>query len=60
VQFGQIMRIIARDIRELRATMICSVISDGPITAQTVETLLRRTPEDVRALEVPPAGRRRN
>jgi hypothetical protein len=52
VQFGEMMRILARDMRELRATLICSVVSDGPISAQVLETLLRQTPEDMRELEM--------
>src|SRR4029450_310208 len=53
VQFGEIMRILARDMRELRATLICSVVSDGPISAQVIQTLLRQTSEDARELESP-------
>ena len=51
VQFSEIMRILVRDIRELRATLICSVVSDGPISAQVIQTLLRQTPSDVSELE---------
>jgi uncharacterized coiled-coil protein SlyX len=53
VQFSELMRILARDMRELRATLICSVVSDGPISAQVIEALLRQTPDDVRELEAP-------
>ncbi len=53
VQFSQMMRILARDMRELRATLICSVVSDGPISAQLIETLLRQTPDDAGELELP-------
>jgi hypothetical protein len=51
VQFSEMMRILARDMRELRATLICSVVSDGPISAQVIQALLRQTPDDVRELE---------
>ena len=51
VQFGEMMRILARDLRELRATLICSVVSDGPVSAQVIQTLLRQTPDDTRELE---------
>jgi len=51
VQFGEMMRILGRDMRELRATLICSVVSDGPISAQVIQTLLRQTSEDMRELE---------
>ena len=54
VQFSEMMRILARDMRELRATLICSVVSDGPISAQVIQTLLRQTADDVEKLEVPP------
>src|SRR3954449_326369 len=54
VQFSEMMRILARDMRELRATLICSVVSDGPISAQVIQTLLRQTPDDVGALEISP------
>ncbi|MDQ2998470.1 MAG: hypothetical protein M3R61_15660 [Chloroflexota bacterium] len=47
------MRILVRDMRELRATLICSVVSDGPISAQTIQALLRQTPSDVCELELP-------
>jgi hypothetical protein len=47
------MRILARDMRELRATLICSVVSDGPISAQVIQTLLRQTPDDLSELEMP-------
>ena len=47
------MRILARDMRELRATLICSVVSDGPISAQLIQTLLRQTPDDAGELEMP-------
>ena len=53
VQFGEILRILARDMRELRATLICSVVSDGPISAQAIQTLLRQTPSDACELEMP-------
>ena len=53
VQFSEIMRILVRDMRELRATLICSVVSDGPISAQVIQTLLRQTPDDVCELEMP-------
>jgi hypothetical protein len=53
VQFSELMRILARDMRELRATLICSVVSDGPISAQVIETLLRQTSDDLCELEAP-------
>ena len=52
VQFSEMMRILVRDVHELRATLICSVVSDGPISAQVIQTLLRQTPEDVDELNV--------
>jgi hypothetical protein len=53
VQFSEMMRILGRDMRELRATLICSVVSDGPISAEVIQTLLRQTPDDVGELELP-------
>ena len=53
VQFSQMMRILVRDMHDLRATLICSVVSDGPISAQVIQTLLRQTPDDVGELEMP-------
>ncbi|HET9224671.1 MAG TPA: hypothetical protein VFO07_19315 [Roseiflexaceae bacterium] len=53
VQFSEMTRILARDMRELRATLICSVVSDGPISAQVIQALLRQTSEDARELEFP-------
>ena len=52
VQFSEMMRILVRDVHELRATLICSVVSDGPISAQVIQTLLRQTPEDMGELEM--------
>ena len=52
VQFSEMMRILVRDIHELRATLICSVVSDGPISAQVIQTLLRQTPDDMSELEM--------
>ena len=59
-QFGEMFRILARDLRELRTTLICSVVSDGPISAQSIAALLRQTPEDMRELEVAGAPFRHN
>jgi hypothetical protein len=53
VQFSQMMRILVRDMHELRATLICSVVSDGPISAQVIQSLLRQTPDDIVELEMP-------
>ena len=50
-QFSEMIRILARDMRELRTTLICSVVNDGPISAQIVQSLLRQTSEDKRDLE---------
>jgi predicted transcriptional regulator len=52
VQFSEMIRILARDTRELRTTLICSVVSDGPISTQIIQTLLRETPDDLREMEV--------
>ena len=52
VQFSEMMRILVRDMHELRATLICSVVSDGPISAQVIQTLLRQTPDDMGELEM--------
>lgn len=57
VQFSEMIRILTRDIREMRASLICSVINDGPINAQLLYTLLRKTADDERdlsALSTPP------
>ena len=51
-QFGEMIRILVRDLRELRTTLICSVVSEGPLSAQSIETLLRQAPEDRRELEL--------
>ncbi|GIW01423.1 MULTISPECIES: hypothetical protein [Roseiflexus] len=45
-QFAQMFRVVARDVRELRATLICSLLEEGPITADHLMTLLRQTPND--------------
>jgi hypothetical protein len=45
-QFAQMFRVVARDVRELRATLICSLLEEGPITADHLITLLRQTPDD--------------
>ncbi|HWQ11980.1 MAG TPA: hypothetical protein VNL77_04230 [Roseiflexaceae bacterium] len=48
VQFSQMLRVLARDTRELRATLICSLLSEGPVSAQTIQALLRQAhgPQD--------------
>lgn len=51
-QFSQMFRVVARDVRELRATLICSLLEEGPITAGHLMTLLRQTAEDERVREV--------
>lgn len=53
VQFSEMMRILSRDMHELRATLICSVVSDGPISAQVIQALLRQTPGDAVELDMP-------
>jgi hypothetical protein len=53
VQFSEMIRILGRDQRELRATLICSVVADGPISTQLIQLLLRQRPEDARELEIP-------
>jgi hypothetical protein len=50
-QFGEMIRILVRDLREMRTLLICSVVSEGPISAQSIEMLLRETPEDRLELE---------
>ena len=50
-QFGGMILILVRDMRELRTTLICSVVNEGPISAQSIEMLLRETFEDRRELE---------
>ncbi|MGQ9548762.1 MAG: hypothetical protein ACUVSY_09260 [Roseiflexus sp.] len=45
-QFAQMFRVVARDVRELRTTLICSLLEEGPITADRLITLLRQTSDD--------------
>jgi hypothetical protein len=45
VQFSQMLRVLARDTRELRATLICSLLSEGPVSAKTIHALLRQAHE---------------
>jgi len=45
-QFAQMFRVVARDVRELRATLICSLLEEGPITADHLITLLRQTSDE--------------
>ncbi len=63
VQFAEIIRILARDMHELRASLICSVLNDGPISAKILKELLRETDADCRDLEIkafPPASQNAN
>ncbi len=46
VQAAQLLRILTRDVRELRASLICSLLSDGPISVETLQGLLRTAAED--------------
>ena len=48
VQFSEMIRIMARDLRELRATVICSAVSDGPISTQLLQLILRPRSDDQR------------
>ncbi|MCS6939477.1 MAG: hypothetical protein NZM94_09410, partial [Roseiflexus sp.] len=61
-QFAQMFRVVARDVRELRAMLICSLLEEGPITADHLITLLRQTPNDELAEKVKAgaAGRQAN
>ncbi|MFQ3632244.1 hypothetical protein [Roseiflexus sp.] len=61
-QFAQMFRVLARDVRELRATLICSLLEEGPITADRLMTLLRQTPNDEQAQKIGSgaAGRQTN
>lgn len=51
-QFAQMFRVLARDVRELRTTLICSLLEEGPITADHLITLLRQTHDDELAQKV--------
>ncbi|GAB4205856.1 MAG: hypothetical protein OHK0022_32400 [Roseiflexaceae bacterium] len=46
VQAAQLLRILTRDVRELRASLICSLLSDGPISVETLQALLRTAAEE--------------
>lgn len=59
-QFSQMFRVVARDVRELRATLICSLIEEGPITVSHLLKLLRQTSDDDRLREVGPTPSRAN
>lgn len=57
VQFSQMLRLLARDTRELRATLIFSLLSEGPVSAQTIYALLRKShdqPHDTEPELTPP------
>ncbi|MEN9938057.1 MAG: hypothetical protein RLZZ387_4636 [Chloroflexota bacterium] len=57
VQFSQMLRLLARDTRELRATLICSLLSEGPVSAQTLYALLRKAHGEAEAQAVPAPDR---
>lgn len=60
VQFSQMLRVLARDTRELRATLICSLLSEGPLSAQALNALLRQAhgePQEGVTVEVPSPAR---
>lgn len=48
VQCSEMIRAIARDVRDLRATRICTVVSDGPISAQSFHSLLQKVQAEAR------------
>lgn len=56
IQFSEMIRTIARDLRDLRATMIYSVINDGPISAAVVKALIEQSREEQRTHEIGVAG----
>jgi len=47
VQFSEMMRVLARDLRELRAVLIWSVVSEGPVSTEMLQTMLRAMPDDM-------------
>src|SRR5262249_18925057 len=54
VQFGDVLRVALRELRDLRATQVCAALSDGPISAQLLAELVRQPPEEELILELPP------
>lgn len=52
VQSAQLLRILSRDVSDLRASLICSLISDGPISAQVLQSLLRSNSDEQLELRV--------
>jgi len=54
VQFGDVLRVALRELRDMRATQVCAALSDGPISAQLLAELVRHPPEEELILELPP------
>ena len=53
VQFGDVLRVALRELRDLRATQVCAALNDGPISAQLLAELVRPSPEEELILELP-------
>jgi hypothetical protein len=52
VQSAQLLRILSREVSDLRASLICSLISEGPISAQVLQSLLRSNSDEQLELRV--------
>jgi hypothetical protein len=52
VQFSEMLRILARDLREVRVALICSLVGDGPINTQLMNLILRQSPQEMRDLDL--------
>jgi hypothetical protein len=48
VQFSEMLRLLVRDLRELRAVLIWSVVSEGFVSTDMLQTMLWAMSEDMR------------
>lgn len=55
VQFSEMIRTLAQDLRELRTVLIWSVVNEAPVSTEMLHTMLRPTRDNQ---DTPPAPRR--
>jgi hypothetical protein len=59
VQIGDVLRVLLRELREVRTTQVFAALNDGPINAQLLADLIEQIPDELTLdFSQPPAKRR--
>jgi hypothetical protein len=53
VQSAELLRVLLKEVREVRATQVCTALNDGPLSAQVLADLVHTQPSDDLVLELP-------